>query len=119
MGEGLLPFAIAMGESKLLMVARTTSSFILIHAPFNLKGYKETLPPGRYKIVTEEIWIEGLSFRALQRVQVRLELQKSASRPNTTETLVLDDPQDLYAALNRDKAANETASEVSKIDFKT
>jgi len=102
------------------MVARITSSYIRFHAPFNLKGYKETLPSGRYKVEAEEILIKGLSFTALRRVQLRVELQKDAKRPNTTETLVLDNPQDLYAALAKDKASyNRAVSKGLKETFRS
>jgi hypothetical protein len=50
------------------MTMRTTDKTITFHRPFNLKGVDRVLPPGDYRVVTEEELIEGLSFAAYHRV---------------------------------------------------
>ncbi len=91
-------------ECKATMTIRTTSSTIQFQNPFNLEGYKKTLPSGRYQVETDEARIEGLSFTALRRTQVRLHLHRNSKHPGTIETLVLENPKDLDTALAKDKA---------------
>ena len=50
------------------MTMRTTSKTIAFDHPFWLRGVGRELPPGDYRVVTEEELIEGLSFPAYRRV---------------------------------------------------
>jgi len=47
---------------------RTTCATVTFAAPFRLKGVGETLPPGSYKIETDEEVIEGFDRIAFRRV---------------------------------------------------
>jgi hypothetical protein len=46
------------------MTIRTTSKTVTFSRPFFLKGVDRLLPPGDYRVVTDEELIEGLSFPA-------------------------------------------------------
>jgi len=92
------------------MATCTTSSYVRFQRPFKLEGYRKTLPQGRYKIDTEEAWIDGLSFTARRRTQIRLHLQLDKNHLGTTESLILANPQDLYVALAQDKEAHTKVS---------
>ena len=46
------------------MTMRTTDTIVAFHRPFCLKGVDRVLPPGDYRVVTDEELIEGLSFAA-------------------------------------------------------
>ena len=50
------------------MTIRTTSKTITFNRPFCLKGVDRWLPPGDYRVVTDEELIEGLSFPAYHRL---------------------------------------------------
>ena len=50
------------------MTIRTTSKTITFNRPFCLKGVDRWLPPGDYRVMTDEELIEGLSFAAYHRV---------------------------------------------------
>ena len=45
------------------MITRTRSQSVVFRHPFDLKGVDRVLPPGEYKVVTDEQLIEELSFR--------------------------------------------------------
>ena len=45
------------------MTTRTTSKIVTFARPFTLKGVDRILPPGEYRVVTDEELIEELSFR--------------------------------------------------------
>src|SRR6476661_2555377 len=60
------------------MTIRTTSKTITFNRPFCLKGVDRWLPPGDYRVVTDEELIEGLSFPFFSRnraVECRLEFE--------------------------------------------
>ena len=44
------------------MTMRTTDTIVTFHRPFCLKGVDRVLPPGDYRVVTDEELIEGLSL---------------------------------------------------------
>lgn len=48
------------------MTIRTTSKTITFNRPFCLNGVDRLLPPGDYRVVTDQELIEGLSFPAYQ-----------------------------------------------------
>jgi hypothetical protein len=47
---------------------RTTNKTVTFHRSFHLKGVDRLLPPGNYRVVTDEELIEGLSFPAYRRI---------------------------------------------------
>ncbi len=65
--------------------------------PFRLSAVDEVLPPGRYRVVTEQEPIEGLSFAAWQRVRTLLFLPAN-SLPGKAREVVPVDPNELEAA---------------------
>lgn len=93
------------------MTARTTDSTVRFVHPFTIEGVDRELPPGDYRIVTEEEPIEGLSFLAYRRIStaivVPLTMQRSisprADRFASVE-IVRVMPADLARAQRRDAA---------------
>ena len=50
------------------MTTRTTSKIVTFARPFTLKGVDQILPPGEYRVVTDEELIEELSFPVYRRM---------------------------------------------------
>ena len=81
------------------MTTRSHSKSVLFSHSFELKGIDRILPPGEYRIVTDEELIEELSFPVYRRVSTMIFVPaKSAS----SVEMVAVDPQDLQAAQERD-----------------
>jgi hypothetical protein len=83
------------------MTIRTTSKTITFHRPFCLKGVDRELPPGDYRVVTEEELIEGLSFSAYHRVSTVIFVPAPSG---SAIEMVTIHPADLEAAQERDTA---------------
>lgn len=83
------------------MSERTTESSVRFRGPLVLKGVDRTLPAGAYRIVTEEASIDGLSFLAYRRVSTAIIVPIG----DASEEMTTIDPQDLEAALERDRLA--------------
>jgi len=49
------------------MIARSLSKTVVFCRPFLLKGIDRTVPPGEYRVVTDEELIEGISFPVYRR----------------------------------------------------
>jgi hypothetical protein len=81
------------------MATRTSTKTITFHHPFWLKGVDRELPPGDYRVVTEEELIEGLSFSAYHRVSTVIFVP---AQSGSAVEMVTIDPTDLKAALERD-----------------
>jgi hypothetical protein len=54
------------------MPTRTSSKTVTFGHPFWLKGVDRTLPPGDYRVMTDEDLVEGLSFPVYRRVSTML-----------------------------------------------
>jgi len=81
------------------MTTRSHSKSVVFSHSFELKGVDRILPPGEYRIVTDEELIEELSFPVYRRVSTMIFVPaKSAS---SVEMVVID-PQELQAAQERD-----------------
>jgi hypothetical protein len=81
------------------MIARSHSKSVVFSRPFDLKGVDRVLPPGEYRVVTDEELIEELSFPVYRRVSTMIFVPgKSAS----SVEMVAIDPQDLQAAQEHD-----------------
>jgi hypothetical protein len=93
----------AASEPSDNMLTRTRERTCTFDHPFKLSGVDRLLPPGSYRVVTDEELIEGLSFPVYRRVATMIFVRDldSASR----EMLTVD-PTDLRAALDRDAARN-------------
>lgn len=81
------------------MMERTTERCVSFHGPFVVEGVDRTLPPGAYRIMTEEATLEGLSFLVYRRVSTTIMVPIGAG----SEEPVTIDPKDLDAALERDR----------------
>jgi hypothetical protein len=81
------------------MTIRTTSKTITFHRPFYMKGVDRVLPPGDYRVVTDDELIEGLSFPAYHRVSTVIFVPAPSG---SAVEMVTIDPADLEAAQERD-----------------
>jgi hypothetical protein len=82
------------------MNAHTSQKTITFSRPFFLSGIGEVQPAGRYRVVTEEEEIPGLSFSAHRRVATLIALP--TPRGGTGERIVNIDPLELQAAQEKD-----------------
>jgi hypothetical protein len=86
------------------MVTRTDSQTVVFSYPFEIKGVDRLLPPGEYRVVTDEELIEQLSFPVYRRVSTMIFVP---ARSNSASIeMVAIDPRDLRAAQDRDSAVN-------------
>jgi hypothetical protein len=83
------------------MTTRSLSKSVAFNHPFELKGVDRTLPPGDYRVVTDEELIEELSFPVYRRVATMI-FVPAASRHASSIEMVTIDPQELKAAQERD-----------------
>ncbi|MFE0756969.1 hypothetical protein ACFW16_23615 [Inquilinus sp. NPDC058860] len=92
------------------MTLRTRSETVTFARPFTLSGINGPQPPGTYTVETDEERIEGSSPPTYRRVSTMIRL---AGRPGTGEQVqvVVVDPEELAAALARDAAPPDGASE--------
>ena len=78
---------------------RTREATVNFVRPFSLRGVDRILPPGGYRVVTDEELIEGLSFPVYRRVATMI-FVPAASR-GAVEMIAID-PVELEAARSRD-----------------
>ena len=89
------------------MTTRTRDRTWTFAAPFTLKGVDRPLPPGDYRVTTDEELIESLSFPVYRRVATMIFVP---GQGGSVEMLNVD-PAELQAAQERDAAARpETAA---------
>jgi hypothetical protein len=93
------------------MITRSRSASVVFSHPFALKGVDRVLPPGNYRVVTDEELIEELSFPVYRRVATMIFVP--ASQGSSTEMIAID-PLDLQAAQERDRAGHRPAGSDSK-----
>ena len=74
---------------------KTSDKTVTFHRPFCLKGVDRELPPADYRVVTEEEFIEGLSFPAYHRVSTVIFVPGPSG---SAVEMVTIDPSDLDAA---------------------
>ena len=86
------------------MIARSLSKTVVFCRPFLLKGIDRTLPPGEYRVVTDEELIEGISFPVYRRVSTMIFVPALSHGVSSVEMVTIE-PDDLQAALDRDAAA--------------
>jgi hypothetical protein len=82
------------------MTTRSRSKSVVFSHPFDLKGVDRLLPPGDYRVVTDEELIEELSFPVYRRVATLIFVPASSTSPSIE--MVAIDPQELEAAQERD-----------------
>ena len=81
------------------MSTRSHSKSVVFSHSFELKGVDRILPPGEYRIVTDEELIEELSFPVYRRVSTMIFVPADSA---SSVEMVAIDPQDLQAAQERD-----------------
>jgi hypothetical protein len=84
------------------MTLRTTRTTVTFSHPFTLKGADCVLPAGDYRVLTDEELLDGLSFPAYRRVATLI--FSLVARPDAPAMFTID-PEDLAAALERDRVA--------------
>ena len=87
------------------MVTRTNSRTVVFSYPFEIKGVDRLLPPGEYRVVTDEELIEQLSFPVYRRVSTMIFVPALSHSASSIEMVAID-PRDLEAARDRDSAMN-------------
>src|SRR5712671_910134 len=94
------------------MTQRSHSKSVVFSHSFELKGVDRILPPGEYRIVTDEELIEELSFPAYRRVATMI-FVPARSQSSAVEMIAVD-PLDLQAAQERDGAVAPPAADSNK-----
>ena len=84
------------------MLTRSHSKSVVFLHPFELKGVDRMLPPGNYRVVTDEELLEELSFPVYRRISTMIFVPGQTY--NASVEMVAIDPLDLQAALDRDSA---------------
>ena len=85
------------------MTTRTTSKIVTFARSFTLKGVDRILPPGEYRVVTDEELIEELSFPTM------IFVPADSHRASSVEMVTID-PLDLKEAQDRDAEIPEASS---------
>jgi hypothetical protein len=62
------------------MTIRSRRETVTFKRPFLIKGIDRVLPPGSYKVITDEEMIDGLSFAAFRRVATLIEVPAEVGR---------------------------------------
>ena len=96
------------------MITRTRSDTVTFRNAFVLSGVDRQLPPGSYRIDTDEELIEGLSFPAYRRVSTMLFLPALSLKSSVTEVIMIQ-PDDLTKALECDLEDRGAERVVAKI----
>jgi hypothetical protein len=96
------------------MNTRTSNRTVSFKLPFSLNGVDRVLPPGDYRVLTDEALIDGLSFLVYRRVSTMIYLPAQFHQASSVE-LVTIDPLDLQAAQERDAAGASGSGPLSKI----
>ena len=85
------------------MTTRTRSNIVVFKHPFLLTGVDRVLPPGGYRVVTDEELIDELSFFACRRVSTMIFVPAQSHQASSVEMVTIN-PSDLHAAQERDAA---------------
>jgi len=93
------------------MTTRTNNKTVTFAHPFLLKGVDRMLPPGDYKVATDEELIQELSFPVYRRVATMIFVPADSHQASSVEMVAID-PRDLQEAQDRD--AEEPANTSSK-----
>ncbi len=87
------------------MITRTHTKLVVFRHAFELAGVDRILPPGEYRVTTDEQLIEELSFPVYRRVSTMIFLP--GQNASSVEMVAID-PRDLQAAQSRDKATTDS-----------
>lgn len=88
------------------MTMRTHSNTVVFSHSFELKGIDRILPPGDYRVMTDEELIEGLSFPVYRRVSTMIFVPAQSHQASSIEMVAID-PRDLQAAQDRDSTMQQ------------
>jgi len=83
------------------MTTRSLSELVTFRHPCELKGVDRLLPPGDYRVVTDEELIEELSFPVYRRVATMIFVPGPTRHASSVEMVTID-PHELQAAKERD-----------------
>jgi hypothetical protein len=83
------------------MATRSLSELVTFSHSFELKGVDRLLPPGDYRVVTDQELIEELSFPVYRRVATMIFVPGPTRHASSVEMVTID-PQELQAAKERD-----------------
>jgi len=83
------------------MATRSLSELVTFSHPFELKGVDRLLPPGDYRVVTDQELIEELSFPVYRRVATMIFVPGPTRHASSVEMVTID-PYELQAAKERD-----------------
>ena len=89
------------------MITRSHTNSVVFSHPFELKGIDGVLPPGEYRVVTDEELIEELSFPVYRRIATMIFVP---ARSSSAVEMIAVDPLDLQAAQERDGATREAGA---------
>jgi len=89
------------------MMTRSHSKTVVFRHPFELKGVDRVLPPGNYRVVTDEELIQELSFPVYRGISTMIFVPVETY--NASIEMVTIDPCHLQEALDRDRAIPSTA----------
>ena len=89
-------------SSEAPMMTRSDSKTVVFSHPFELKGVDRVLPPGNYRVVTDEELIQELSFPVYRRISTMIFVPVETY--NASIEMVTIDPRHLQEALDRDRA---------------
>ncbi len=92
------------------MTTRTSKKTVTFRRPFFLSGFDEVLPAGAYCVEADEELLEGISYSAYRRILTVIHLHADPGRPGVERFLTID-PNELDAALERDRALGEMPAE--------
>ena len=84
------------------MTNRTTSKILNFVRPFSLRGLAEVLPAGSYKVMTEEMQDEKVTYPTWQWVSTQMHLNTNSDRSDDARMMAVD-PRDLEVAYLRDQ----------------
>jgi hypothetical protein len=91
------------------MSIRTSNKTVSFARPFLLKGVDRVLPPGEYRIATDEELIQELSFPVYRRVATMIFAPAESPHSSSVEMVSID-PRDLQEAQDRDAEDTTTPS---------
>ena len=91
------------------MTMRTSNKTVNFAHPFLLKGVDRVLPPGEYRVATDEELIQELSFPAYRRVATMIFVPAQSHNASSIEMVSID-PRDLQEAQDRDAEPPRTAT---------
>ena len=83
------------------MTMRTSNKTVNFAHPFLLKGVDRVLPPGEYRVATDEELIQELSFPVYRRVATVIFVPAESHHGSSIEMVSID-PRDLQEAQDRD-----------------